>query len=161
MRPTARPALLLALLLGPGCQTAPDGEPPAGPGPGGTPGDPPRGQPAAGPFHRTFTTRVGSEGGHKAIPLLGSFDGDGRLDIVANPRVVAFSYWPSLGEGRFGPARRFGPGFIGGWGGAVGDVNGDGKLDVAFGDHVAGAKVFLGDGAGGFRDSSPAAAQGT
>jgi hypothetical protein len=141
----------------PGCASPPE-DPPAGPPPGEVSGPPGSQQPAAGPFQRTFTTRIGPDGGHKAVPLLGSFDGDGRLDIVANPRVTAFTLWPSLGEGRFGTPRRIADGFIGGWGGAVGDIDGDGRLDVAFGDHVSGARVFLGDGTGAFRDSSPAAA---
>lgn len=76
---------------------------------------------------------------------LADMDGDGNLDVVAaysaGPRV-----WLGDGNGEWREASQGLPapevhGLY--WGIAVGDVNGDGKLDIATGAALPGAEVFI------------------
>jgi hypothetical protein len=83
--------------------------------------------------------------------ITGEFTGDGASDLLvvggpADPRIALL---PGLGDGRFGPARRFeAPGLVFA---AAADMDGDGSLDVLVGDsqrHVV--TVLRNDGAGRF-----------
>ena len=104
----------------------------------------------AGVFTRTGDFPVGS------LPIdldLGDFDGNGAIDIVtANEFGGTISILPGDGNGGFGAAVDFnargvatrGPTSI-----AVGDLDEDGKLDVAVTSPSAEMAVLFGDGSGG------------
>ncbi len=122
----------------------------------------PMGKPASGAFSLAWWSTIGSDSGHKAVPQIGYFNGDGVADLSLNPRLKAFYVYMGQGKGKFAtPTKLNSGGFAGGWGGDVGDLDGDGDMDVAFGDHVAGVKVYLNDGAGSFKESSPSGLKGT
>ena len=88
----------------------------------------------------------------------GDLDGDGRLDLVATSHDSHGVFvWLGRGGGRFvaGPGSPF-PALAAGkphnHGLALGDLDGDGHLDVATADDEANVvAVLLGDGRGGFR----------
>jgi hypothetical protein len=85
---------------------------------------------------------------------VGDLNGDGKLDLVVTHDVNnTVSILLGDGAGGFAPtaASPIPTGGVGPWGVALGDVNGDGKLDiVATNDGSNTVSVLQGDGAGGF-----------
>jgi hypothetical protein len=93
---------------------------------------------------------------------VGDFDGDGRLDLAVAYAGVFPDYVGGVsvllgnGDGSFQAAQNFGPG-KGASSVAVGDFDGDGRLDLAVAyagrspDYVGGVSVLLGNGDGSFQ----------
>jgi hypothetical protein len=94
--------------------------------------------------------------------VIADMNGDGIPDIVAGPfrgGDTSLHIWLGDGKGSFKPwelsfkderGRTVGSGLFYG-GVAVGDINGDGKMDVVAAGHTGGVTSFFGDGNGGFR----------
>jgi hypothetical protein len=138
-----------------------DGPPPSPPQPpAGTVGSSsmiPMGKPASGPFMRAWQGLIRTGSVAKTVPQLADLDGDQHLDIVMNPRISNLIAWPGKGDGTFGQAQALVPTLIvNGWGLDTADFNGDGKIDVAIGDHnvMITARAFRNDGGFHFSDSS-------
>jgi hypothetical protein len=89
----------------------------------------------------------------RSMPLLADMDDDGTLDLVVNFRKASVGLvFPGLGTGGFAnsPAPLAGGIFAGGWGGDLGDVDSDGRIDVVLGDHARGAWAWTNAGAMSF-----------
>jgi hypothetical protein len=109
-----------------------------------------------GPFTLAHTISVASYADPEAprsMPLVADLDDDGALDLAVNFRKASVGLvFPGLGTGAFAatPAQLAGGIFAGGWGGDLGDVDSDGKLDVVVGDHARGAWAWRNAGAMSF-----------
>jgi FG-GAP-like repeat/FG-GAP repeat len=90
---------------------------------------------------------------------LGDFNGDGKLDLAVadhfgttrpgGPVDGTLSVLPGNGDGTFGPAVSY-PSVTHPNDVAVGDLNGDGKLDIVVANEGGTVSVFLGKGDGTF-----------
>lgn len=92
----------------------------------------------------------------KSQVAFGDINGDGFPDVGAVSRLADGPWiWAGDGKGHWTDASAGLPreSFCGG-GMRFGDVNNDGKMDVAIADHCRGVFVYLGDGAGHWTNSS-------
>jgi hypothetical protein len=100
------------------------------------------------------------------IPLsvaIGDLNGDGKLDLaVANygdpvSGVGTISVFPGAGDGTFSAATQYptGTGLPGAQSVAIGDLNGDGRLDLVVADASNRIPILLGQVGGGFLAQTP------
>lgn len=86
---------------------------------------------------------------------LGDVDGDGDLDIVtANDEQASLQQSDLIylndGTGHFGASHAFGPGSDSTRSVALGDLDGDGNLDIVIGNDQSQSAAYLNDGQGNF-----------
>jgi hypothetical protein len=97
------------------------------------------------------------EGVWKGTPVLADVNGDGSLDLAAHrQRGRGAHVWLGDGKGNWTEASESlqGGQVECGGGLALGDINRDGRLDLADADHCQGVFVYLGDGRGHWRVST-------
>jgi hypothetical protein len=111
---------------------------------------------SSGPPRVTFRLApddMPTEGRWKSVPIVTDINGDGFVDLIVHPRLgTGARVW--LGDGKGGwkdSSKGLEMNTSCGGGLAVGDVNGDGKLDLVVADHCSGIYVYLGDGKGGWQ----------
>jgi len=115
----------------------------------------PKGGKASGNFRLAWNEIFSYSDAAKAVPQLADLNGDGKLDIVMNPRKTGLILYWGKGDGTFAlsPTSIMDLYFLG-WGPDTGDIDGDGDIDVAIGDHYKTAAAFRNDGHGVFTDAS-------
>jgi|WetSurMetagenome_2_1015567.scaffolds.fasta_scaffold48883_2 hypothetical protein len=103
------------------------------------------------PKFKLSTAGLAQTGMWKSTPLVMDINGDGHLDVLAISRLGDGAHvWLGDGKGNWTDSSaglRMKGGSCGG-GIAVGDINRDGFLDLAVGDHCSGVYVYLADGTG-------------
>lgn len=104
-------------------------------------------------------TGLPTEGRWKSMPVVEDINDDGFLDLAAHPRLGEGTHvWFGDGRGNWREASQgltLAEGSCGG-GLDIGDINQDGKLDLAVADHCTGVFVFLGDKRGHWRVTTSA-----
>lgn len=100
-----------------------------------------------------------TQGSWRNSLAVGDMNNDGFPDLICPPERNGAAFWPVifLGDGK-GHWKQWTeaqwPYGVQYGSAAVGDFNKDGKMDVAFGVHLNGVRVFLGNGKGKFTDAS-------
>ncbi len=106
------------------------------------------GLPAAGMWRASFVVADVNGDGIPDIVAPPDRLGNGRLRVWIGSGKGIFSEWPLTFVEDGKPAPRFSIDY---GGVAVGDLDGDGKLDIVSASHSRGLVVLLGDGKGGFQ----------
>lgn len=106
------------------------------------------GLPPSGMWRASFTVADMNGDGIPDIVAPPARMGDGRLRIWIGDGKGGFSDWPLTFTEAGKPNLRF---FLDYGGTAVGDIDGDGHLDVVCASHATGLVSLFGDGKGGFR----------
>ncbi|MBI4880388.1 MAG: VCBS repeat-containing protein [Planctomycetes bacterium] len=123
-------------------------------------------EPAPAPLAELFVAELAAislsdglpdSGQWRGKPVLADINEDGHADVVASIRRwgpdvpgEGLTLWTGDGRGAWTNTRRDLRRDMGYGGSAVGDVDGDGDLDLAFSGHDVPPHVFLNDRAGGF-----------
>lgn len=96
-----------------------------------------------------------TEGSFRNSPAVADMNGDGFMDLVIPPQRTSASNLPAIflgdGKGNWKPWTIRWPVAMNYGGVVAADFNKDKKMDLAFAEHLAGVRVFLGDGKGAFR----------
>jgi hypothetical protein len=120
-------------------------------------------QPVAKEFQGKFVLRsegLPDEGMWKCHPALADVNHDGQLDLIAISRKEpGLRVWLGSADGKWTDSSEGLTDVMTCGGGIdVADINNDGNLDLAVGDHCQGGLLFLGDGKGHWKPG-PAAPQ--